>query len=108
MPSKKIFSNCFSNNDDGAGFMFPLNGKVHIEKGFMSFTAFKKGLKEAVEEGCDVRGYFQWSFMDNFEWAKGYNPRFGIVYVDYKTQKRTLKDSAFWYKNIIETNGKDL
>ena len=65
-------------------------------------------LKEAAEEGCDVRGYFQWSFMDNFEWAKGYNPRFGIVYVDYKTKKRTLKDSAFWYKNIIETNGKDL
>ena len=49
MPSKKIFSNCFSNNDDGAGFMFPLNGKVHYEKGFMSFTAFKKGLKKAIK-----------------------------------------------------------
>ncbi len=50
MPSKKIFNNCFSNNDDGAGFMFPVNGKVHLEKGFMSFTAFKKGLKAAIKK----------------------------------------------------------
>ena len=50
MPSKKIFSQCFSSNDDGAGFMFPVNGKVHYEKGFMSFTAFKKGLKAAIKK----------------------------------------------------------
>lgn len=50
MPSKKIFSNCFANNDDGAGFMFPYQGKVHVEKGFMSFDAFKKGLKEAIKK----------------------------------------------------------
>lgn len=49
MPSKKIFSNCFSNNDDGAGFMFPYNGKVHYEKGFMSFSAFKNALKNAIK-----------------------------------------------------------
>lgn len=49
MPSKKIFSNCFSSNDDGAGFMFPYNGKVHYEKGFMSFTSFKKALKKAIK-----------------------------------------------------------
>jgi beta-glucosidase len=46
--------------------------------------------------------------MDNFEWAKGYNPRFGIVHVDYQTQKRTLKDSAYWYKDVIESNGENL
>ncbi len=85
-----------------------LDGKVHDPNRIDFLHRYLKGLKEAAEEGCDVRGYFQWSFMDNFEWAKGYNPRFGIVYVDYKTQKRSLKDSAFWYKNIIETNGKDL
>lgn len=56
MPSKKIFSNCFSSNDDGAGFMFPYNGKVHYEKGFMSFTAFKKGLKSAIKKyGIDTK-----------------------------------------------------
>ncbi len=46
--------------------------------------------------------------MDNFEWAEGYKYRFGLIYVDYRTQKRTLKDSAFWYKNVIATNGNEL
>ena len=50
MPSKKIFSNCFSSNDDGAGFMFPYNGKVHYEKGFMSYKSFKTGLKNAIKK----------------------------------------------------------
>ena len=50
-------------------------------------------------------GYQYWSLMDNFEWAEGYGPRFGLVYVDYKTQKRTLKNSAYHYKKIIESNG---
>ena len=60
------------------------------------------------EEGADIRGYFQWSFMDNFEWAEGYNDRFGMVYVDFTTQKRTVKDSAYWYKHVMETNGEEL
>jgi beta-glucosidase len=49
----------------------------------------------------DVRGYFVWSLLDNFEWADGYSKRFGIVYVDYETQRRTLKDSAFWYRDLL-------
>ena len=53
-------------------------------------------------------GYQYWSLLDNFEWAEGYEPRFGMIHVDYKTQKRTLKDSAQAYKQIIETNGEDL
>lgn len=56
----------------------------------------------------DLRGYFQWSLMDNFEWAKGYSERFGLVYVDYPTQKRIMKDSAYWYSEIIKENGKNL
>jgi beta-glucosidase len=56
---------------------------------------------EAITDGADVRGYFVWSFLDNFEWAWGYNKRFGIVRVDYKTQKRTLKDSAHLYASMI-------
>lgn len=54
------------------------------------------------------RLYFQWSLMDNFEWAKGYSERFGLVYVDYPTQKRILKDSAYWYQKIIKENGSTL
>ena len=49
-----------------------------------------------------------WSFMDNFEWAEGYDPRFGIVYVYYKTQNRIIKDSGYWYAKVIETGGKSL
>ena len=54
------------------------------------------------------RLYFQWSLMDNFEWARGYSERFGLVYVDYPTQKRILKDSAYWYQKIIKENGRKL
>ena len=64
-------------------------------------------LKRAAEE-IDLRGYFQWSLMDNFEWEKGYAERFGIVYVDFETQERILKDSAYWYRDVIQTNGRDL
>jgi beta-glucosidase len=62
------------------------------------------GLHRAVDEGFDVRGYFQWSLMDNFEWAEGYAKRFGIVHVDYETQKRTPKLSAYWYSKVIAEN----
>ncbi|ACI19973.1 GH1 family beta-glucosidase [Dictyoglomus thermophilum] len=61
----------------------------------------------AIRDGVDLRGYFVWSLMDNFEWAHGYSKRFGIIYVDYNTQKRILKDSAYFYKKIIEENGVD-
>jgi beta-glucosidase len=62
------------------------------------------GLHRAVDEGFDVRGYFQWSLMDNFEWAEGYVKRFGIVHIDYETQKRTPKLSAHWYSKVIAEN----
>jgi len=55
----------------------------------------------AMAQGVDVRGYFLWSLLDNFEWNSGYAKRFGIVHVDYQTQQRTLKDSAIWYRNFI-------
>ena len=85
-----------------------LDGKVHDPNRIDFLHRYLRGLKTATEEGCDVRGYFQWSFMDNFEWAKGYNPRFGMVFCDYATQKRIPKDSAFWYKEVIENNGDNL
>ena len=85
-----------------------LDGKVHDPNRIDFLHRYLRGLKTAAESGCDVRGYFQWSFMDNFEWAKGYNPRFGMVFCDYATQKRIPKDSAYWYKEVIEANGANL
>ena len=54
------------------------------------------------------RGYFEWTFLDNFEWTHGYNERFGLVYVDFATQQRIPKDSAYWYKEVMESNGASL
>lgn len=58
-------------------------------------------LADARDAGVDVRGYFVWSLLDNFEWAEGYSKRFGIVYVDYETQRRLPKDSALWYRDFL-------
>ena len=60
---------------------------------------------EAVAAGVDVRGYYLWSFLDNFEWAWGYEKRFGIIHVDFETQERTPKDSAYWYRDVIARGG---
>jgi len=60
---------------------------------------------KAIEEGIKLKGYFVWSLMDNFEWAHGYSKRFGLIYIDYSTQKRILKESAHWYRKTIENNG---
>ena len=57
----------------------------------------------ALQNGVPLAGYFVWSFMDNFEWAKGYAQRFGLVHVDYDTLVRTPKDSALWYRDVIGT-----
>jgi beta-glucosidase len=60
---------------------------------------------KAIQEGVPLKGYFVWSLLDNFEWAEGYSKRFGIVYVDYSTQKRIIKDSGYWYSNVVKNNG---
>ena len=65
-------------------------------------------LKRAVDEGIPVLGYQYWSLLDNFEWAEGYGPRFGLIHVDYSTQKRVLKDSAAFYSQIIASSGEVL
>jgi beta-glucosidase len=59
----------------------------------------------AIQAGIPVKGYFHWSLMDNFEWALGYAPRFGLVYVDYESLKRTIKDSGHWFARVIQENG---
>ena len=85
-----------------------LDGKVHDPQRIDFLNRYLLQLRKASEDGVDIRGYFQWSLMDNFEWASGYRERFGIVYTDYPTQKRTLKDSALWYKEVIKSNGANL
>ncbi|SEN29926.1 beta-glucosidase [Lihuaxuella thermophila] len=60
---------------------------------------------KAIEDGVNLKGYYVWSFLDNFEWAFGYQKRFGIVYVDYQTQQRLPKQSAYWFRQVIRQNG---
>jgi beta-glucosidase len=60
---------------------------------------------EARQKGVDLRGYFAWSLLDNFEWAHGYSPRFGLVHVDYATQQRTIKASGRFYAKVIHSQG---
>ncbi len=69
-------------------------------------TRYLSALSRAMSEGLDCRGYYYWSLMDNMEWAAGYKPRFGLVYVDYATQKRMLKQSALWYRDLIDAKNK--
>ncbi|MGN1481547.1 GH1 family beta-glucosidase [Porcipelethomonas sp.] len=84
------------------------DGHIHDTERIDYINGYLKGLKKSINEGTDVAGYFHWSLMDNFEWAYGYTERFGLIHVDYKTLKRTLKDSAYRYSEIIKTNGSDL
>lgn len=60
---------------------------------------------EAIAAGVDLRGYFVWSFLDNFEWAEGYSKRFGLVHVDFATQQRTPKASARWFSRLVAGRG---
>lgn len=80
------------------------DGKVHDPNRIDFLARYLKNLKRAAEE-IDIKGYFQWSLMDNFEWDKGYAERFGIIYVDFETQERIWKDSAYWYRDLIRRNG---
>jgi beta-glucosidase len=82
-----------------------LDGRVSDPQRIDFLHRYLAALGRAIDEGADVRGYFHWSVMDNFEWAEGYKQRFGLIHVDYETQRRTLKDSAYWYRNLIENGG---
>lgn len=79
------------------------DGTVHDPDRIRYLHGHLSAVRRAMRDGADVRGYFLWSLMDNFEWAYGYSKRFGAVYVDYGTQKRTLKSSAQWYGRVART-----
>ena len=89
-------------NGMSAHDVISLDGKVHDPNRIDFLHRYLLELEKATEAGVPVEGYFLWSFMDNFEWGYGYTERFGIVYVDYETQRRIPKDSALWYRDWIE------
>lgn len=87
------------------GAAFPdqnVNGEVKDAKRTQFIKDYLKQVLKAKQEGVNVGGYFVWSFMDNFEWAEGNRPRFGLVHVDFETQKRTMKDSGKWFKEFLK------
>ena len=85
-----------------------LDGKVHDPNRIDFLARYLRCLRKASEDGADVRGYFHWCVTDNFEWAKGYTDRFGMVYCDFETQERIIKDSGCWYRDVIKANGENL
>ncbi len=90
--------------ENGAGAVEKpdVSGEIHDVERIDYLARYLEALGEAVALGADVRGYFVWSLLDNFEWGAGYQNRFGLVYVDYPTQRRTLKASARWYAATIK------
>jgi len=84
--------------------IFP-DGAAHDPDRIDFLARYLRQLKRAVESGIPVNGYFHWSLTDNFEWKYGYDERFGLIYIDYETQKRTIKDSGYWYRDVIAGNG---
>lgn len=90
--------------ENGAAFKDDLTpgGEINDEKRIHYLQSYIKQVLRAKEEGMKVNGYFLWSLLDNFEWSEGYAPRFGIVHVNYKNQKRTIKNSGYWYSNFIQ------
>lgn len=88
------------------GAAFPdvvVNNEVNDEKRKIYLQQHIAQVLRAKQEGVNVKGYFVWSFTDNFEWAEGYQPRFGLVYVDFKTQKRIVKSSGYWYSQLLQS-----
>ncbi len=82
-----------------------MDGKVHDPLRIDFLARYIKAMEKAISEGVDIKGYFEWTFTDNFEWNLGYRDRFGLVYVDFTTGRRIRKDSSYFYADVIRTNG---
>lgn len=80
-------------------------GRVRDERRTEFYRGYLEAVHRAIGDGADVRGYHAWSLLDNFEWAEGYSQRFGLVWMDFETQDRTLKDSGRWYGTVADENG---
>lgn len=95
---------CITENGMSAHDAISLDGKVHDPNRIDFLHRYLLQLEKATEDGVDIFGYFQWSLLDNFEWMRGFTSRFGMVYVDYATQQRIIKDSGWWYRDWIEAH----
>jgi beta-glucosidase len=93
--------------ENGVSYVDPIadDGKVHDERRIDYLRQHLAACHRAIAAGVDLKGYFQWSLMDNFEWGHGYEQFFGMIDVNYETQKRTPKDSFFWYRDAIANGG---
>ena len=93
--------------ENGAAYDDPVgpDGIIDDERRIRYLRAHVDAVAAAIAEGVEMRGYLVWSLLDNFEWAEGYTQRFGIVHVDSATQARTPRQSALWYRRLIERNG---
>jgi len=93
--------------ENGAAFddRVDRSGAIHDDRRVRYLQEHLAAVHEAISEGVEVRGYFLWSLLDNFEWSHGYSKRFGIFYVDFETQRRVPKASARWYRDVIGANG---
>jgi beta-glucosidase len=80
------------------------DGIEHDTRRIAYYNGYLRELAQAIKEGADVRGYHAWSLMDNFEWAEGFSKRFGLCDVDFKTQKRTIRESGHWYAKVAQAN----
>jgi beta-galactosidase len=82
-----------------------IDGEVNDQDRLNFYKGYLEACSNAIENGVKLKGYFAWSFMDNFEWASGYDKRFGLHFVDFETLERTPKKSAHWFKEVIAKNG---
>jgi beta-glucosidase len=88
--------------ENGAAFPdFLINGAVNDLQRTKYIQDNLKQVLRAKKEGYNIEGYFTWTLTDNFEWAEGYHPRFGLIHVDFDTQKRTIKQSGLWYADFL-------
>ena len=91
--------------ENGAAFRDVLSdGRIHDAQRSDYIARHIAAISQAMSQGVSMQGYMVWSLLDNFEWASGYQKRFGIIHVDYATQQRTLKDSALWYREFLQCN----
>jgi beta-glucosidase len=80
-------------------------GVIRDERRIDFYRGYLEAVARAIEHGADVRGYHAWTLLDNFEWAEGFEQRFGLAWVDFQTQDRTLKESGRWYGRVAAENG---
>ena len=81
------------------------NGSVNDKERIRYYDGALRAVRNAIDKGINLRGFYCWTLLDDFEWDSGYSSRYGIIFVDYATQTRTPKDSAYWFKDVVNNNG---